>query len=392
MSDAASAGGQAESGRVTGMTGATGGVTGGVTIEEGRLTGGWRSVTLRSPHLEVVVLPEKGGEIYALRSLRHDVDVLWKSPWGPGGSSVPSAVGEASQVVWLDHYGGGWQDLFPNAGAACTVAGAAHPFHGEASVVPWECVVGEARGGTPEVRLTVRLARSPFRLEKRIRLEPDRPVLRFWERAVNESNRTQPYLWGQHPAFGAPFLAGGARLDVPATTFIAAEPQVSPQSRVVPGSRSGWPLVAGAAPGGGGGNETGAGGGGAVDLSVVPGPEAATDTLGFLLDLAGGWYALSNDALGLGFGLAWPVEVFPCVWLWQELCGTQEYPWYGTSYVMGVEPHTSCPADGLAMAVARGAARTLGPGEGVEADLTAVLFAPGGRVAGVSPDGAVSFG
>jgi hypothetical protein len=118
---------------------------------------------------------------------------------------------------------------------------------------------------------------------------------------------------------------------------------------------------------------------------------AETDLLGFILDLSGGWYALSNDALGLGFGLSWPLEVFPCVWLWQELRGTLDYPWYGTAYVMGVEPHTSCPADGLAAAVARGNARTLDPGEGIEAALTAVLFTPGGRVTGVSPGGAVAF-
>ena len=47
-------------------------------------------------------------------------------PLGPGLPPLPSASGEASQTAWLDHYGGGWQELFPNAGAACTVDGAAH--------------------------------------------------------------------------------------------------------------------------------------------------------------------------------------------------------------------------------------------------------------------------
>ena len=50
------------------------------------------------------------------------------------------------------------------------------------------------------------------------------------------------------------------------------------------------------------------------------------DTLGFLVDLSAGWYALSNDALGLGFALTWPLEVFSCLWLWQELGGTLDYP------------------------------------------------------------------
>ena len=352
-----------------------------VTAEEGRLPGGWRSLTLRSATLEVVLLPEKGGEIYALRRVGRDggdVDVLWKSPWGMRMPPVPAASGAESQVVWLDHYGGGWQDLFPNAGDACTVDGAPHPFHGEASVVPWAATVGEGQGGVPEVRLTVRLGRSPFRLEKRLRLDPDRPVLHLHEQATNEGPDRQPYIWGQHPAFGAPFLAGGVRLDVPAAGYLAAERQVSGRARVASGARSAWPVVAAA-------------GGGTVDLSVVPGPEARCDALGFLTDLRAGWYALSNDALGLGFALTWPLDVFPYVWLWQELCGTASYPWYATAYVMGVEPHTSCPADGLAAAVARGDARTLGPGETIAAEVTAVLFTPGGRVTAVSPDGTVAF-
>jgi hypothetical protein len=352
----------------------------GVVVEEGRLPSGWRSVTLRSAHLEAVLLPEKGGEIYALRSPGHGVDLLWKAPWGLRPPPVPSSAGPESEAVWLDYYGGGWQDLFPNAGGACTVEGAAHAFHGEASVVPWGYEIAEAPGGGPEVRLAVRLARSPFRLEKHVRLEPDRPVLRLWERAVNESALPRRFVWGHHPAFGAPFLAGGCRLDVPAGTYLAADPQVSPQARVTPGARSPWPRVAGARPGEG-----------TVDLSVVPGPEHPSDAMGFLLDLQEGWYALSNDALGLGFGLAWPRAVFPCVWLWQELGGTQDYPWYGNTYVMGVEPHTSYPGDGLATAIALGTAPTLSPGASIEADLTAVLFAPRGRVRRVSPDGAVAF-
>ena len=57
---------------------------------------------------------------------------------------------------------------------------------------------------------------------------------------------------------------------------------------------------------------------------------------------------------------------------------------------MGVEPHTSCPADGLAVTVQRGNARSLGPGK-EQAELHAVLFTPQGRVSAVSPGGDVTF-
>ena len=126
-----------------------------------------------------------------------------------------------------------------------------------------------------------------------------------------------------------------------------------------------------------------------VDLSVVPPPEAEVDTLGFLVDLSAGWYALSNDALGLGFALTWPLEVFSCLWLWQELGGTLDYPWYGAAYVMGVEPHL----------VPRGRARRrcsgatpapLGPGR-IGGGGAARRAHPQGRVSAVSPGGDVTF-
>ncbi|HEX2032550.1 MAG TPA: DUF4432 family protein [Chloroflexota bacterium] len=349
------------------------------TIEEERLASGWLALTLRNEAMEVVLLPHKGSEIYALRARRHELDLLWKAPWGLRPPPVHAGTGAASQAAWLDHYAGGWQELFPNAGDACQHAGAPHPFHGEASLVPWDYELVVGPGGVPAVQLGVRLARAPFRLEKRVRLDPERPVLFLEERVTNEGRTPLPFMWGHHPAYGAPFLQEGCLLEVPAAAYEANEPQTSPHSWVIPGERSPWPHVSRA-------------GGGTVDLSRVPGPGAAVANLGYLLDMAEGWYALTNPRLGLGIGLAWPREVFSCLWLWQELGGTPDYPWYGAAYVMGVEPHTSHPGQGLVRAIERGTARTLEPGESLAANVTAVLFEPRGSVRRVTLDGDVEFG
>jgi hypothetical protein len=341
------------------------------TIETEDLPGGWRAVRLCNAEMEVILLPDKGSEIYALRSLRHDVDVLWKSPWGLRPPPVPSSSGPESQSVWLDHYGGGWQELFPNAGNACTVGGVPHTFHGEASIVPWRHQITSGPSGVPEVQLDVRLARTPFRIEKRVWLDPDRPVLNLWERITNEGITPQPFMWGHHPAFGAPFLDGNCRLDVPAATYLAKESRGASN-----GARFPWPRAKHP-------------GGGDTDLSHIPGPDAALSTMGYLLDLSEGWYALSNPEMKLGVALTWPTSVFPCVWLWQELGGTQGYPWHGAVYVMGVEPHTSWPGSGLVTALEQGTARTLGPGESIEATLATILFEPQGTVTRVTPQGQI---
>ena len=345
--------------------------SGAVDVTEEVLPSGWRAVRLRNDGMEVVLLPDKGSEIYALRSLRHGVDVLWKSPWGLRPPPLRVSTGDDSAVAWLDHYGGGWQELFPNGGDACTVLGGAQPFHGEASLAPWSYAIASQAGrpDVPEVRLALRCTRLPFAIEKRLWLEPNRPVLRLWERVTNVGAIAAPFMWGHHPAYGAPFLEARCRLEVPATTVEASEPAWQRSA----GQRSAWPHAGGA------------------DLSLVPGPEARVSRLNYLVDLSDGWYALTNPQLGLGVGLAWPREVFSCIWLWQELCGTGTAPWFGTSYVMGVEPHTSHPGQGLARAIERGTARTLTAGESLEMDLAAVLFEPRGAVSGIATDGTVTF-
>ncbi len=95
-----------------------------------------------------------------------------------------------------------------------------------------------------------------------------------------------------------------------------------------------------------------------------------------------------NAERDLAFGLAWPLEIFPYVWFWQELGGSSDYPWYGRCSVMAVEPFTSIPGTGLAEAVAHATAPVLDPGAKVAARFAAVLF-PAGEVDAIDLDGQV---
>ena len=52
--------------------------------------------------------------------------------------------------------------------------------------------------------------------------------------------------------------------------------------------------------------------------------------------------------------MSWDLEVFPCLWLWEELCGSADYPWWGRCYVAGIEPNTTPAGGGLAEAVQTG--------------------------------------
>ena len=76
-----------------------------------------------------------------------------------------------------------------------------------------------------------------------------------------------------------------------------------------------------------------------------------------------GRYRLRNDRLGLAARLSWPMDVFPCVWLWEEIASPTDAPWNGQAYAVGIEPHVAYPAVGMTELRRRGGhGLTLGPG------------------------------
>lgn len=334
---------------------------------------GMRAVTISNAFLSTTILPEKGADIYSLVDKQRSLDVLWKSPWGLRRPGSGVAVAATTEEAWLEHYGGGWQEIFPNGGDGCVYRGANLSFHGEASVVPWDYAVRRKAAAGVSVEFTVALARSPFQLRRTVSVERALAALLIDERIENRGEEDLHYMWGHHPAFGAPFLDDGSRLQIPARTFLAHDVEISPSCRIPAGARGRWPVMDGKA-------------GVAVDLSVVPPATERVTEFGYLGDLDEGWYGLTNPSLNAGFGLAWPKNIFPYLWFWQELRGSFGYPWYGRCYVMAVEPFTSIPGVGLAKAVEAGTAPVLPAGASVEARLAAALF-EAGEVESVSLEG-----
>jgi hypothetical protein len=340
----------------------------------GRFT---RTIVLENDLLRCTVLADKGADVYELRYKSRDVDVLWKAPWGLKelGSFAPTAV--SSQVAWLDHYEGGWQEIFPSGGGPATAFGIELPFHGEVSTVPWDYQILESGGSRARVRFSVATTRTPFRLERTMTVEAGRPDVLFEEKLANEGAIALDYMWGHHPAYGAPFLSGSCRLDVPARRLVANPGQVDPERSWLPdGGDLAWPEIVGRD-------------GKPHDLRRIPGPAERVNNLGYLVDLDEGWYGLTNQELGFGVGLVWPKEFFPCVWLWQELNGSFGHPWYGRAYVMGVEIWTSWPGLGLNVAQEAGTARRIGPGDSATASFRAVFYESQSGVRRIRPDGTV---
>lgn len=286
----------------------------------------------------------------------------WRSPLP---ASLSSSYG-SSVMDWLSEYRGGWQELFSNAGAECVVAGVPLPFHGEVSRATWEVLTAS------EAQATLRTAaRLPLILERSMELEPHTAVLRIEERVTNESDEDVAFLWGHHPAF---FLNSGALIDLPAGKVHADHGLDASDVDLEPGGVGRWPMGVGRQ-------------GESVDLRSIP--DGPVQRLCYLSDVTQGWAAMRDSDRGVGIALAWDSATFPHLWFWQQIAG-RGFPWFGRARITAIEPVCAWPADGLAAAVERGQALSIGPRESLSTWLSLALFVPGNRaVVRVNRDGTI---
>lgn len=321
------------------------------SARSGRL-GPWRTLELSNDEIAVTVLPEKGCDIIALVDRRTGVDVLVKTPWAYGRRPVHAP---SSLEAWIEMYPGGWQILLPNGGDATVENGVEWGFHGEAGLIEWQV----ERADTASAVCSTSLITAPLEVVRSLRL--DQSTLQIEERVTNRGGDSIEVMWGHHPAFGAPFLEPGCRIETSARTFTADNR--APGAGLEPGRSSEWPHAALA-------------GGSYIDLSVIPPFEERRAILGYLRDFERGEYRIVNPRLGLAVELRWPLDVFPTAWFWQELNASSGYPWYRRMYTAAVEPNTTAPAHGIAKArESGGATLSLEPNVSRDAMLEAELMA-----------------
>lgn len=327
-------------------------------------------IELCNAHLCVRVDVDHGAEITCLAAA-DGVNWLSEPSWrSPLPADQSQSYGNQA-LDWLSEYRGGWQELFPNAGAACEVMGVPLPFHGEVSRSRWQV----EKTAQDRLRLTT-AARLPLVLEREMWLDEERPILYLHERVHSEVVFPVPFIWVHHPAFGLPLAAPGTRIDLPAARVIVDGGLDSPAVDLLPGSEHSWPIATGRD-------------GTRIDLSVVPGPPV--QRLCYMADLEEGWCALRNPEAQAGVALAWDLDVFPHLWFWQEI-GGDGFPWYGRGDIVALEPASQWPSHGLAAAEAAGHAHLLQPGEIREARLTCILFSAGeAAVDHAGLDGIVAF-
>ena len=335
---------------------------------------GYRCVTLENEKLRVTVIADKGADIYEFLYKPRDTDFLWRTRTGlvERAHFIPTNARGAG--AHMDYYEGGWQELFPNCGGLSLHQGAEIGQHGEVLLLPWRYTIARDDPEEIEVRFDVRTVRTPFHLVKSMTLRRNESILRLSERATNESGQEVDFTWGQHPAFGWPFIDEHCRIDLPECRILTFDEFTPDTSRLKADQSSDWPMAEGRD-----GNH--------VDLSHIPGPEAAAHDMVFLDRMRDGWYAITNTASRLGFALRYPAGIFKTLWYWQVYRGGRDYPWWSSTYNIALEPSATLPI--LERAAARGDALSLGAGKSLELEMLAVAFEGLDRVTGVTSEGGV---
>lgn len=309
------------------------------------------AVFLENELLRVGVLAGKGADVVEFNYKPRDVDFVWLTAGGVRNPTAYLSTSPDPLATFLDYYPGGWQEVFPNGGAPSSYLGAEFGQHGEVSNLPWDYEVVEDREEAVAVRFSVRTQKTPFYLEKELRLRSGEGRLRVEETLVNESEVPLRAMWGYHIAFGQPFLEKGCRIHLPdgAAVVPHGEP-VHPDGRRVRGDkRHAWPVVEGES-------------GEDVNLSVLPERGTMSEML-YLTDLPEGRYEVENPRKGLGLRVKWDLQQMPYLWFWQEYGASEFYPWYGRHYNIGLEPFSSYPTNGLAEAVDNGTALSVAAGD-----------------------------
>lgn len=321
------------------------------------------TLILDNDQLRVAVMPQVGGTITSIHHHGLNASVLGSTPWDPISFPIASCAAP-NEEEWLTRYGGGWPLLFPNGGDACEFDGVFHGFHGEASITPWsfDC-------GPTFIRLKRRFFTVPVEMERELVISED--VLTITEKLRMMGGEPIRVMWAHHPTFGADLLHGDFEIGTGARNVIVDDMYDLATNPLKVGTKGSWPTVPGKA--------------GEYNLSR---PTGAVAAMAYLHNFASPWVSICQLDGTVGAVLSWDSRVFPYAWLWYELAGTSEPPWYGRARLLGVEPSTSWPGTGLADINSRGGELlTLIPGAEIIAVIRLHVFKPNGSITGITDSG-----
>ena len=287
-----------------------------------------QAVFLENDLLKIGILPDRGSDIFEFRYKPKEMDFLLRLRKGIQNPQKKFSQIRNTGSQFEDYYYGGWQVCLPNS-AAFNYRGAELGQHGEVSLIPWSFDVIHESPDRVSAKCTVTPLRIPVLIERIFSLTKNSSALVVEETVTNTSATDLDIMWGQHIAFGLPFLKEGVIIRTNAET-VATEPCIPEPQRFKRGQTYRWPNAESTD-------------GKTVDASVIS--AEGQDRYSELCYLEGygrhAFYTIRNQLRNVGFALEWDGRLFKDLWIWEERYSTMNFPWWGDCYTIALEPWTS---------------------------------------------------
>jgi galactose mutarotase-like enzyme len=323
---------------------------------------GMKVVFMENHFLRIGILADRGSDIFEFTYKPLGIDPLLRLEKGISNPNQHFSQIRNTSSQFEDYYYGGWQEILPNS-PSFNYKGAVLGQHGEVSLIPWKYAIIENNDEEIAVKLWAEPLRLPLRITKKLRMNSNDPTLYIEETLENKGGTTLDIMWGHHIAFGLPFLKNGAKIETNAREMQAEE--LMPDQRLIaPGQRFEFPMAV---------NKNGY----KVDVSLIsPEGEEQYSELIYLSDFkdAKACYSIRSLESGLRFSVEWDAEIFRSLWLWQERNGIQEFPWWGKTYAVALEPWTSPWTSEPEKAIAKGEWMKIKAGEKIQTKLCSGIY------------------
>lgn len=322
---------------------------------------GMRGLFLENDRIKVGVLVDRGSDIFEFRYKPKDIDFLLRLPKGIRNPQTDFSQIRNTKSQFEDYYYGGWQVCLPNS-PAFNYRGAELGQHGEVALIPWKLEIVKQTSENLTIKVSAEPLRFPVRIERTLSLKKGSDSLFIQEEVTNTSKVSVDVMWGQHIAFGLPFLAEGVEIKSNALTM-ETEEAMPENHRFKRGETYQWPQAKGKK-------------GEPDDASLVSqkGAEEYSD----LCYLEGydkeAFFSIKNHAQNVGFGLTWDGSLFKNLWMWQERNATKDFPWWGDCYTVALEPWTSKWTDQPEKAIENNEWLSIDGGASIKTTLTASAF------------------
>ena len=320
-----------------------------------------KAIHLENDLLRVGILPDRGSDVFEFHYKPKSIDFLLRLQKGIQNPNRTFSQMRSTASQFEDYYYGGWQVCLPNS-PAFNYRGAELGQHGEVSLIPWKVLDQSEDKNEVALTLSVSPLRVPVKVTRAFRLKTGESTLIIDEEVENISNTHLDMMWGQHIAFGLPFLEDGVSISTNATQM-ETEPSMPDFHLFKRGEAYTWPNA-----------ENKAGKSIRADIVSARGREEYAD-LCYLTGMGkDAFYSIKNEAINVGMGVQWDGDLFKELWYWQERNATKDAPWWGDCYTVALEPWTSRWTNDPLRAIENGDWLTLEADEKITTRILATAF------------------